>query len=251
MSDPSWPVLAASAAAVLLAYGVYGLTGFGSSIVAIPLLAQFYPLRFAVPLILLFDLVTGLVLGLRSGRLLSRAELLRLMPWLLIGMVAGVTLLVKVPERWLLLALGLFVLGYSAWSLWNRRPATPVSTRWAVPAGLAGGAFTALYGTGGAIYTLYLVRRLADKQAFRATIGVLVFLTALIRLLLFSGAGLYTQPGLFTLALALAPAALVGFVLGSALNARLGTLHTMKVVWGLLLVSGAGLIVRSLAASGT
>ncbi|GAP37486.1 sulfite exporter TauE/SafE family protein [Piscinibacter sakaiensis] len=239
-------VLAATAAIVALAYTVYGLTGFGSSIVAVPLLAQFYPLRFVVPMVLLFDLAAGLILGLRNRHRLSRAELLRLLPWLCVGMVAGVTLLVQVPERVLLGALGAFTLLFALWSLLNRRPVRPVSARWAAPAGLAGGAVTALYGTGGPIYTLYLARRLDDAAVFRATIGVLIFVTAAIRLALFSGTGLYAQPGLLALALAMAPAALAGFLLGSRLHARLDRAQAMRVVWSLLIVSGTGLLVRAL-----
>jgi uncharacterized membrane protein YfcA len=48
MFDFPWPTLLATAFIVLLAYSVYGLTGFGAAIVGIPLLAHFYPLRFAV-----------------------------------------------------------------------------------------------------------------------------------------------------------------------------------------------------------
>ena len=71
---------------------------------------------------------------------------------------------------------------------------TPVSAHWALPAGLVGGAFTALYGTGGPIYTIYLARRLFDKNTLRATIGVLIFCTALIRLALFSGKASMRSP---------------------------------------------------------
>jgi hypothetical protein len=241
-----WITLACAAAIVVLAYVVFGMTGFGASIVAIPLLVHFFPLRFAVPLMLVFDLSASLALGLRNWRHQSRAELLRLLPWLALGMVAGVTLLVRVPERWLLLVLGGFVALYASWSLLRRAPEAAVSTRWALPSGLVGGAFTALYGTGGPIYTLYLARRLADKDVLRATIGAVVFCTALIRLALFTGSGFYGQPGLLKLALALVPFALLGYLGGSALHARLATRHAVRVVWSLLAVSGLGLVIRAI-----
>ena len=248
MLDFSWATLAAAAAIVALGYVVYGLTGFGASIVAIPLLVHFFPLRFAVPMMLVFDLFAGLLLGLRNRRHLSRPELLRLLPWLALGMVGGVTLLVRVPERWLLLVLGAFVVLYAAWSFVRQASTTPISTRWALPAGLAGGAFTALYGTGGPIYTIYLARRLFDKNTLRATIGVLIFCTALIRLALFSGEGFYAQHGLVALSLGLIPFALAGYLLGSKLHARMDTRQAIRAVWALLILSGASLVWRSLAA---
>ena len=247
MLDLPLTTLLAAAAIVTLGYTVYGLTGFGAAIVAIPLLAQFFPLRFAVPMMLVFDLFAGLLLGLKNRKQLSRAELLRLLPILAIGMLAGVSLLVQVNERWLLMGLGTFVVAYAAWSLLSRAMPTPISSRWAVPAGLIGGAFTALYGTGGPIYTIYLARRLPDKAQLRATIGVLIFCTALIRLVLFTGGGFYTQAGLLPLAFALLPCALIGYLLGSRLHARMPTQRAVQAVWALLIVGGASLLLRALA----
>jgi uncharacterized membrane protein YfcA len=241
-----WVTLACSAAIVLLAYVVFGLTGFGASIVAIPLLVHFFSLRFAVPLMLVFDLSASLLLGLRNRRYLSRPELLRLLPWLALGMIGGVTMLVRVPERWLLLVLGSFVVLYALWSLLNRLPTASVSRHWALPSGLIGGAFTALYGTGGPIYTIYLARRLSDKDVLRATIGSVVFCTALIRLVLFTGSGFYAQHGLIALAIALVPFAVLGYFAGSALHARLAAKQAVRIVWLLLVLSGAGLVARAI-----
>lgn len=247
MTDLPWPTLLSAALIITLAYTVYGLTGFGSAVVAIPLLAQFFPLRFAVPMMLVFDLLTGLLLGLKNRHRLSRSELRRLLPMVAVGMLAGVTLLVRVDERWLLLALGGFVVAYAVWSLANRAVPAPISARWAVPAGLVGGAFTALYGTGGPIYTIYLARRLEDKTVLRATIGVLIFCTALIRLVLFTGSGFYRQPGLLPLAFALLPCALVGYLAGSRLHAWMPTRRAVQAVWLLLIVGGSSLFLRALA----
>lgn len=246
MADLPLTTLLAAAAIVTLGYTVYGLTGFGAAIVAIPLLAQFFPLRFAVPMLLVFDLFTGLLLGLKNRRQLSKAEL-RLLPILAVGMLAGVTLLVQVSERWLLMGLGAFVVAYAAWSLLSRALPAPISSRWAVPAGLIGGAFTALYGTGGAVYTIYLARRVPDKAQLRATLGVLIYCTALIRLVLFTGSGFYTQAGLLPLAFALLPCALVGYLLGTHLRARLSTQRALQAVWALLIVGGTGLLLRACA----
>lgn len=246
MIDLPLTTLLAAAAIVTLGYVVYGLTGFGSSIVAVPLLALLFPLRFAVPMMLVFDLLTGLLLGLKNRRALSRTELLRLLPIVAVGMLGGVTLLVHVAERWLLIGLGGFVVVYALWSLLSHATPAPISSRWAVPAGLIGGAFTALYGTGGPVYTIYLARRLVDKVELRATIGVLIFCTAWIRLVLFTGSGFYAQPGLLPLAFALLPCAVVGYLLGSRLHARLSTVRAVQAVWALLIVGGASLLLRAL-----
>lgn len=246
MFDLPWTTLLAAALIVTLAYVVFGLTGFGSAIVGVPLLAHFFSLRFAVPMMLVFDLCASLLLGLKNHRQADKRELLRLLPFLLLGMVVGVTLLASVPEHWLLLVLGSFVLSYAGWSLLVKTAPVTVSPRWAVAAGSVGGAFTAMYGTGGPIYVIYLARRLADSGVMRATIGALVFGTALFRLVLFTGSGFYAQDRLLTLALALLPCALAGYLIGSRLHARIPLRRAVQAVWLVLIVGGASLLWRGL-----
>ena len=48
---------------VLSAYFVRGITGFGSGLIAVPLLALSHPLTFAVPLVLALDFTASFVLG--------------------------------------------------------------------------------------------------------------------------------------------------------------------------------------------
>ena len=228
------------------AYVVYGLSGFGAAIFGVPLLVHLFPLRFAVPMMLVFDLCAGLLLGLRNRPLVDWRELRRLAPFVAVGMVLGVTALVQVPERWLLLLLGSFVTSYAAWSLFTRQVPAAISTRWAAPAGTVGGAFTALYGTGGPIYTLYLARRLSDTAALRASIGVMIFFTAWARLALFASTGLLFQPSLLVVALCMLPCVALGYAIGSRLHRALPPRQTTRVLWTLLLAGGCNLVWRAL-----
>jgi uncharacterized membrane protein YfcA len=244
MIDLPWPTLVGVGLIVTLGYTVYGITGFGASIVAIPLLAHLLPLKFAVPMMLVFDLFAGLLLGLKSRRHLDRGELLRLLPFLLVGMGAGAVLLAKASDRWLLMVLGAFVFGYASLNLLRKMQPAPISAAWALPAGVIGGVFTALYGTGGPVYTMYLARRLPDKFVLRATIGILILTTAFVRLALFTASGFYSQPGLLMLALALVPCALAGYLMGARLHAQLPPERMGQAVWLLLVASGASLLWR-------
>jgi uncharacterized protein len=244
MIDLPWPTLVTVGLIVTLGYTVYGVTGFGAAIVALPLLAHFLPLRFAVPMMLVFDLITGVLLGLKNRGHLDRSELLRLLPFLLVGMVAGATLLAKAPERWLMILLGGFVLGYASLNLLRKSKPALISTKWAIPAGAIGGVFTAMYGTGGPIYTMYLARRLHDKSVLRATIGILILIAAVARLVLFTASGFYSQHGLLPLAFALVPCALAGYLAGSHLHVRLPAQRVAQVIWLLLVGGGASLLWR-------
>jgi Sulfite exporter TauE/SafE len=82
---------------IVFGYTVFGLTGFGSSVTAMPLLVLLIPLRMAVPLMRVFDLVSGLLMGLKNRRFIDRHEALRLIPFMVAGMAIGVLALVHAP----------------------------------------------------------------------------------------------------------------------------------------------------------
>jgi uncharacterized membrane protein YfcA len=241
-----FPALAPLAAIIVFAYTVFGLTGFGSSLVAMPLLVLLLPLRTAVPLMLVFDLTSGLLLGLKNRRHIDVKEGLRLVPFMLAGMAAGVLALVGTPERTLLVVLGLFILGLSAWNLAGRVGPTPLAPAWAAPFGIVGGFFTALFGTGGPFYTIYLTCRVHDKLALRATISGVLFFSAVARLALFSGVGLYRQPMLPLMVATLLPCALGGLYLGNRLHRSLPAERVRQAIWVVLIAGGASLVLRNI-----
>jgi len=240
----SLPELAAVCVAVTLGYTVFGFGGFGANLVALPMLAHVMSLRFAVPMLLVLDLISATLMGVKNRALIDRAELLRLVAPLLLGMGLGLVVLQVAAERWLLVLLGVFVGGFALWSLFGRARPGPASPRWAWPAGLVGGVFSSLFGTGGPVYTLYLARRIDDTGRLRATIGALILGSALARLTLFAGSGFLAQPGLLPLALLLVPCALAGYLIGSRLHARLPQAQVRRAIWLLLLASAAGLLAR-------
>ena len=72
--------IAATAAILLAAYFIRGITGFGSGLISVPLLALFLPLTFVVPVILLLDFTASLVIGGFSRQHVRWRELLILIP---------------------------------------------------------------------------------------------------------------------------------------------------------------------------
>ncbi|MBI3043530.1 MAG: sulfite exporter TauE/SafE family protein [Betaproteobacteria bacterium] len=49
---------------VLAAYVIFGVGGFGSTLVAVPLLAHLFPLKFAIPVVVLLDGVASVSQGI-------------------------------------------------------------------------------------------------------------------------------------------------------------------------------------------
>jgi uncharacterized membrane protein YfcA len=239
-------VLVLAALAVAFAYTAFGLAGFGSTVIALPLLVHFFALKFAVPLLMLLDLAAFLLFGARVRKQIRYAEIGWMVPFILAGMAAGLTLLIEIAERTLIAALGVFLLLYAGYSL-ARRGAPPLLSRaWCVPIGLAGGVFSALFGTGGVLFAIYNAGRIRDKDVLRATNAAMIMLSSLLRVVLFGVAGLLTQDGLLATALCLLPAMLAGAWLGSRLHASVPAAAVVKAVYALLVIAGLTLIARSL-----
>jgi uncharacterized membrane protein YfcA len=112
-----------------------------------------------------------------------------------------------------------------------------------------GGAFSTIFGTGGPVYTLYLVNRITDTGRLRATLGAVILISALVRLVLFTGSGFLMQPGLPLMAALLVPCALAGYAIGSRTNARMPQAHVRRAIWILLLAASASLLLRGWAES--
>jgi uncharacterized protein len=190
-------ILAITLSILLAAYFIRGITGFGSGLIAVPLLAHFLPLQFVVPLCLVLDFTASLVLSRHGRRQVRWDEIRPLLPFTLVGIVLGAYLLLNLPREPLLTTLGLFVMLFGMRYVFNIHGEHSVSRLWAMPAGLLGGMVGALFGTGGPPYVIYLTHRLRDKFELRATFSGLFLLEGALRILTFLLAGLLLQAELF------------------------------------------------------
>ena len=240
---PGFEILALAALITASSYCVFGLTGFGSTVLALPLLTHLVPLKFAVSLLLLLDLAASLALSTRARGAVRKDEFVRVVPFLLAGMAIGVTLLVELPERPLLATLGVFLLAYAGYCLAGRRTLA-LSRGWAAPIGVAAGGFSALFGTGGVLLVLYFAGRLHSAAELRATTAAGILVSTLTRVVLFGATGLLAQDGLLVSALMLLPCVFVGLFVGQRLHDRVRPALVLKALYALLLLNGLSLLAR-------
>ena len=138
--------------AIVLAYIVFGIVGFGTALVAAPILLLFMPLSKIVPLLVLLDFVAAFGNLLPSRREVSRPEPLRLLPCMAVGCTLGVIFLLNLKSDLLLLLMGLFISAYAIYSLLIKTRPAQLSALWSIPMGTVGGLFGALFGSGGFLY---------------------------------------------------------------------------------------------------
>lgn len=233
---------------VLCAFFIFGVSGFGSSIVAVPLLVQIYPLKVAVPMMVIIDMCAALYIGRKSSSDANIQELKWLFPFSLIGMVLGIFLLVKAPSEPLLLILGIFAAINGARVLVNRNVETfdPISRWWAIPSGFFGGVFTALFATGGPLYVSYLGLRIVNPKVLRATMAFILFMLTFLRLALMLVTGLILSWEVIGLAICLMPVTFLGILTGSHVHTKLSN-ASMRIAYGSILVfSGSMLLLRQI-----
>lgn len=228
------------------AYFIRGAAGFGSGLIAMPLLALSHPLSYAVPLVLTLDLMASFALTRVQKDLVRWPEIRWLLPFGLLGALAGVFLLVKTASSILLPLLGAAALVVGICSLRSGPAKQPISRFWAAPAGLAGGCAGAVFGTGAPPYIMYLSRRLTDKSMLRATFSWIFMVEGSFRLILFAVAGFLFEESTRTgILIGILPMA-AGLFAGNTLHHRLSDRHIYRVVSLLLMGSGLALLIKSL-----
>src|SRR5690348_7463812 len=114
---------------LMSAYFIRGITGFGSALISVPLLALSQPLTFAVPL----------VLAGTNRKKAVWSEIKVLLPFGMVGACIGAYALLTLPTTPVLLTLGAFTMFFGFRNIFGLQPIGQLPRSWAIPAGLAGG----------------------------------------------------------------------------------------------------------------
>ena len=240
--------MAAMAVILLAAYFIRGITGFGSGLIAVPLLALFLPLQFVVPVVLLLDFTASIVIGGLHFKRVQWNEIGILIPFSVVGVGLGTSLLVNLPQTPMLIALAAFVLIFAVRSVLNIHGDKPASRAWAIPASLTGGTVGGLFGTGGPPYVIYLTHRIRDKGELRATLSALFFTEGLTRIASFLIVGLLMTAQVWGAYLIALPLVLGALYLGGRAHVGLDPTQMTRLVGVLLLVSSVSLLFKALNA---
>jgi len=232
------------AAGTFAAALVTGVAGFAFGIVAAAVWLHFLTPAHATALIVAYGLI---VQGISVWKLRRSINLARLLPFLLgavIGAPIGVQLLRWTSPATLRISIGIVLILFSLYNL-MRPQLSPVRAGKAADGmiGVLNGVIGGATGLAGIVVTIWCTLRGWPRDEQRTVfqpIGVAVFLMTGIWL---GGTGLvdFETLRLFVIGL---PLLLAGTWVGLRLYARLDEAGFRKVVLGLLLISGLGLVLR-------
>ncbi len=237
------------AATIAMGALVQGVTGFGSALVAMPLLLLLMKPRVAVPLVILNGL---LITGFLSMRMRHHLDWSRIGP-LFLGSIPGVlagALFLKEAPAWIIkLLLGVILVGYSLYCLVGRMPRMKLGSGWGYVAGFLTGAIGAAFSAGGPPVIVYTTLTGWSKDAIKATLSGFFFINGVLIAVAHISTGLTTWRVLSFLPFTL-PATLAAVALGSLFYGRLHQKSYLNTIYLLLLAMGVMMLYSAWRAGG-
>jgi uncharacterized membrane protein YfcA len=233
--------LVAGGLCVLAASFLGGVTGFGYSLVATPVLLLLgYDLPFVVTVNLALAFVTRIPVVYRFWPDLSPRRAAGLVAGSIPGLWLGVQVLEAVPESTIKLAAGLIAMA-AALALWRAQSAPPPRELPGAPvaAGLAGGFLGSSTSLNGIAPVLLLARDRASPRAFIADLALYFVAANGIGLLILQAEGALEPDALAPAFLVWLPGSLLGNWVGTAIGPRLPEVGFRRATLAIVLVAGA------------
>jgi len=229
---------------LVVAYTFRGITGFGSGLIAIPLLALFLPLTLVVPFISILDITASLIHSIHTRQHIAWKTLLRAIPFAVIGVITALYIIKSINTVLLVKALGIFIIIFAFYSLISPKFKKNNSSIWPVFAGFFGSFIGTLFGTGGPFYVFYFHLQDMDKSVFRATCAATFLIDGLIRATGFTLSGFYTYTVLLNIAFAL-PIMLIAMYIGEHLHTNISQRSFQRAIGIFLIFSGLALLFKN------
>lgn len=215
--------------------------GFGSPLIAMPVLVPLLGIQIATPLSTLAGLLLSILILIRFRQSFNFRAVIHLLPATLVGVPLGVALFNLVEASVLTTILGVLVVGYALYGLFA--PTLPKLTHlaWAYGFGFIAGVLGGALNTSAPAIVVYGSSRHWPPEAFRTNLQG-YFLVVNTAILLAHGidgnlTAVFWQTALWSL-----PGILLGFLGGLWLSRRIDPARFTQLVLGLLLVLGINLI---------
>lgn len=221
-----------------------GLSGFGSTLLAIPILTAFLDIKTVIPLTALTGLVMTVFLLIQLRKHLVWKKIISFLIGMLPGIPLGVFFLKKVDKSMVQLLLGSLLIAYSVYGLLSRASPKGTRDRWAYFLGFLGGCLSGAFSASGPAVILYTSLQDWSKDQMKAAIQGMFTVCGAIVVLFYVLNGLITLPVLKYFAVSL-PALFFGTYVGSLFYGKINDAQYKKVMFFLLGLLGAFMIYRA------
>jgi uncharacterized protein len=229
--------------ALIMFFAIFTQTvaGFGTALIAMPLLISALGVQAAAPLVAIVAIAAEVILLIRYRHAINLRTVGSLSAASLIGIPLGVFVLQRADERFVLALLGVIITGYALYALLNLRLPEIKHPNWAYGFGFVGGVLSGAYNTGGPPVVIYGSCRRWSPQEFRSNLQGYFLLNSITTIISHTLAHHYT-PFVWQTFLFAFPGAMLGLAFGISLDKYINPLLFRKIVMVLLFFLGLNLI---------
>ncbi len=230
----------------LLAGFIQGLSGFGSALLAMPLLTLFIDVKTAVPLCMLNSLLIASYLSLQLKDYMEREKILPLIAGSLPGIYLGVTFLKSAESMLIQILLGVIIISYGVYSLVFQPRTRKIHRIWSYIAGFGTGFIGAAFSAGGPPAIIYTTLTGWSKDYIKATLTGFFFVGSLISAFAHAVSGL-TNTLVIKYFFVSFVFVLLGVYIGSRLYNRTNRQEYIRIILFILIILGLIMIISALS----
>ena len=232
---------------VFSTFTLEGISGFGSTVLALPFITLLLGLDRAVPLLSTLGLVLAFFIVIRNFRMVGWRELRFIFMCVLPGVVIGLLMASRLPQKILIVILTLFMLAVGVSGLIStlrhsgqRRIKNGMNKSENFLSGfllLCGGVMQGAFSSGGPLVVIYAAKALNEKSKFRATLSSLWLTTNLTMLIKWSFDGMIWNMQFGRVWFCALPFVIAGIYVGNYLHHKVSEYLFRLIVYSALNVS--------------
>jgi hypothetical protein len=205
----------------------------------------FLDIKIVVSIAAVFAVPSGIMLifTFQTRKWIRKDVLPMLISGAIIGTIIGTYIIASYKSDILKKAFGIFLVLYALKMLfWNKNKLKEPNKYFGILAGFLGGTLGGMFSTGGPPVVIYLNSITNDKKIFRSTILFYLLVVNTWQLITYIYSGLITT-NVLILSLYLAPAFIIGSLLGSLIHIKINDSLFNKVIALVLLITGITIII--------
>ncbi|MEM8640299.1 MAG: sulfite exporter TauE/SafE family protein [Cyanobacteria bacterium P01_G01_bin.54] len=216
--------------------------GFGDALVAMPLLSLVLGIKVAAPLFALCASSSALTMVLTNWNKIDFGATRQLLLATLVGIPLGIVLIQFMPERWVLIGLGLFLISFGLSQLFQVKLPKPNGSPWAYGFGFIAGLLGSAYNVNGPPVVTYAALCQWSPDKTRATLQGYFFPAGLMIVASHALSGLLTVE-VVRLYLWALPAILLATFVGGRVQKAMSSQRFKMLLFVLLIILGFRLLV--------
>ena len=231
---------------LILMFGVFvqALAGFGGTLLSMPLGIMLMGIDLTKPVMTIVAWITGVIVVVTEYKHINKRELIKMVAVMLAGVLIGLWLTGRVQLQFLLIIYAVVVAGIGIKKLFFKQKKEAPPALQNISLGIAG-LMQGLFVSGGSFLAVYSVAKLKDKQEFRATSNAVWAIINTVMITTYGISGALTKDVLTMSAIAVIPT-LAAVWLGGALTKKVKQSTFLKVVYVILIFSGAVLLITNI-----